>query len=793
MPVSPDSEAPQIETIDPLTAQKAMRLSMVSGSVAGVFFAGTTGAIINGFALYLNADNFHIGLLGAIPLFAFSAQILGAFTTEAVGDRKLVWTITCGLQRILWLPILLIPHLFGWTESSTQLKILLCLVLVASLMGAAATPAWMSWMADVVPHRQSGRFWGPRGALMMLVVFGGGIPFSIIMDRFEQYSVAGYTIVFAIAVVFGVADVVIHQKIKHPTMMRSASRHDFGRLFFKPFKNPEFRQFLLLTCSWNFAVQLFVPFISVYFLRDLKMTFLQISLLNTSFAVSILIFSRFWGYIIDHFGKRPVIELLLALKFTVPAAYLFTHPGMIWPVLIPIYIFDGFLVAGLNPAFQAASLSYSPREDKSIFIAMYQALMGLVSAIGPVMAGYFMQQMPNFRLDWGPFHWRVIHLAFLSSVIVRLFIWPLGRRLSEPGAASAMDVLRTFMDGNPFRTIRHLHVLDMSSDAEQRMKSAQALRRRPGAMAVESLLEALHDPDREVRSAAALALGGINSPESIQALLHALRSPELDVQQQAARSLGVIGTPECIQALIDMLMTSEDTTLRNHVARVLGQTHSHEAVVPLLSLFRNEQGSGVLASAAEALSRLGEIRALRTILPQMRQIEEPVIRAQMAVAVANLLGEEGEFYTVLAEEKRVPGLAVSRLQAALSEDLRALKSAGHSNGCADHLGQIRLTHLGANYEETCRQCRMLCQHLFGMATHEEGNPEETEFIDQMRLFILVQPKLGIQMWFLLVMGSQEWISQGPVGMELALLSQYALAKVSGTLRHQPELLEISEA
>ena len=577
MPVSVPLVEPE-QHLDALSAQRAMRLNIIAGSLGSIFFAATSGAIVNGFALRLGADNFQIALLGAIPLIAFSAQIFGAFAAELLRQRKAFWFWTCGIHRLIWLPILLIPYVLGGTSSSLQISVFLILLLISSVLANAASPAWLSWMADVVPERQAGRFWGRRAAILTLVIFAGGIPPALLIDYLHNSrSYTGYACIFVIGIAFGITDVLLHRWIKHPAMAKAPQQRDLVKMLLKPLRDREFRQFLLLTSTWNFAVQLFVPFINVYFLRDLHMTFLQIAMLNTLFGVSILVFSKFWGYLIDHFGKRPVIEFLIVLKFITPAAYLFTHPGLIWPILIPTFIFDGFMVAGLNPAFQAATLSYSPREDKSIFIAMYQALLGLFSAIGPILAGLVMREIPHFRFDFGPFHWTVIHLAFLGSVIVRLVIWPLGRRLTEPGSGTANDVLRTFFDINPFRVVHHLNVLAESSNPDQRVRSAQALRYKPGTIAMERLLEAIHDPNRDVRAAAALALGQIECSESIEALLHALHSPELDIQQPAARALGALGTPESIDGLIQVLMTTEDATLRGHVARVLGESHSAKA------------------------------------------------------------------------------------------------------------------------------------------------------------------------------------------------------------------------
>jgi len=785
------SESHTESALDPLSVRRAWRLNILAGVGGTIFFAGATGVVLNGYALALGATDFHIGLMGAIPLVSLAAQVIGAYAVEGLRQRKTYWLWLCGLHRLTWVPILLIPYLLRGTSQNVQLTVFLLLMLVSGLLGSAATPAWFSWMADVVPDRQAGRFWGRRAASLQIVSLLVSVPIALYLDLFQKDRYLGYTMILAISVLAGVIDVLIHRWIPDPAMPQTPTlTANPVTLFLQPLRNKEFRRFLFLTCAWNFSVNLFAPFVHVYLLRDLKMAFLHVTLLSICFSLSVSTFSRFWGYIIDHFGKRPVIVVVMVVKFLIPGAYLFTHPGFIYPVLVPTFIIDGFLVAGLNLAIQAALLSYSPRESRSVFVAMYNAMIGSVAASAPILAGVAMAGLADFSFHWGPFHWTAIHLAFLSSTVLRLFVWPLGLFLVESGSGSPVRVVRTFLETNPFRVIHHLYVLSESSNLGQRVRSARALRRNPGPMAVERLVEALDDPNREVRAAAALALGQVNCPESIQALVHALRSPEMDIQPEAARALGALRTPQCIEALVDLLTHSEDTTLRNQVARILGQTHAAEAVTPLLSLFRDSHASNILASAAEALSQLGEIKALRAILPQLRQIDEPAVRAQMAVAVANLLGEEGEFYSILAEEKRTPGLAVARLQNAAAEDLRGLKMAAASADPAPHLAEMNLCFLRADYSGACREARRLCEHLFGLRSHEEGTEDEQAFVDRMRLFVLAQPKLGIQMWFLLVMGSEEWAAQGPVGLEIGLLAQYALVKVMDTLRLQPELMEL---
>ncbi len=789
--------------LDPLAVQKAWRVNIAAGALGTIFVSGTGGLAATGFALALGAGEFQIGLLGAMGLIGLSAQVFGAYFVESRRERKVFWLVSCGLHRLLWLPILLIPYTMTQFGDSAKVQALLGLILVSSLLANASSPAWMSWMADVVPERQQGKFWARRSVILTCVGIVAGVPIAVVLDYMKSHArhgdFLGYTIVFAVAMILGELDVALHKKIPHPPMGPPSSR-SLVSLFMRPLADKNFRRLIVLMAAWDFSVHLFVPFTSKYLLQDLGLSFLAITLMFQVNSIAYASFSKFWGFMIDRFGKRPVIVSLMALKFLTPTAYLFTSPERIYSVLIPMLFVDGFLNAGLLLAFHTALMSYAPREGRAIFFAINRAFVGLAAAVAPVLSGAMLEfaQARGFEWSWGPFDWTHMHLAFLASAICRVFVWPLAFRLSEPGSASTGKVVRQFVEGNPFRLAHHLHVLSDSPQQQRRLRSARALAafasdNESSQIAFRELTEALHDPDREIRAAAALALGRIRSPEAVEALVEALHSPELDIQGPAARALGEIACERSVEALIAQL-ASEDASLRGQAARALGQTRSLQAIPALITLFQSDQPSPVLASASEALSRIGQVQAVRVILPRLRHAQNsPTVRGELAVAIGNLLGEDGEFYSILSEETHAPGLASARLAAAIEDDLRGLEAASEASGDSKrHAKRIRKAlqaMQNRRFADAAGQISLLAQDVMGIAVETLAeNERETLLAQRIDEFISARPKLGTQLWYICVAGSREFAEKGPFGMEIALLAFYTAAQLLSALRRQPGLL-----
>ena len=92
--------------------------SVAEGAAAEVFGTCAGGTILTGWALYLGASPFVIGLLGALPLAAQVVQLPAAWLTQRLGAKRLA-VLAIGASRLVWLDRVT-GRLFGTAQAGEQ-------------------------------------------------------------------------------------------------------------------------------------------------------------------------------------------------------------------------------------------------------------------------------------------------------------------------------------------------------------------------------------------------------------------------------------------------------------------------------------------------------------------------------------------------------------------------------------------------------------------------------------------------------------------------------------------------
>lgn len=186
-----------------------------------------------------------------------------------------------------------------------------------------------------------------------------------------------------------------------------------------------------------------------------------------------------------------------------------------------------------------------------------------------------------------------------------------------------------------------------------------------------------------------MALGRIGGSDAIDALVQKLDDPNIDLMPQIARALRQTHDPSSVEALIRKLRDGDRETV-SEVARTLGEIGDSRASEPLLKVLQESHDAKVLSASSEALAKLGEMAAIYEILPRLQQTANPILKRSLAVAVADLIGEPGEFYRILIREQRSRSSEVEPMM----NKLRAL---------IDSATEVRLKDQGRALIEKTRQ------------------------------------------------------------------------------------------
>ena len=165
-----------------------------------------------------------------------------------------------------------------------------------------------------------------------------------------------------------------------------------------------------------------------------------------------------------------------------------------------------------------------------------------------------------------------------------------------------------------------------------RIFAAIALGEIKDSRAVEPLITALRDENVEVREKTVSALGKIKHPRVLEFLIVALRDENSKVRVKAVEVLGEMKDPRVVEPLIAAL-NDESEKVRMLTAEVLGETKDPRAVEPLITAL-NDENSEVRVKTLEALGKMKDFRALESLIAALNDKSNDV-----RVASAKALGQ----------------------------------------------------------------------------------------------------------------------------------------------------------
>jgi MFS family permease len=291
----------------------------------GMGFSVQVGAgetYFSAFALFLRATAPQVALLTTLPpLLGSLAQIVSAWLGAYVG-RKRVVLAGCVLQALLWLPILLVPVMFG-EHAVIALLVLLALYFSANNL---ATPQWTSIMRDLVSERRRGRYFGYRTQVTTISTFVALVIAGLLLHELDTSGMTyrGFVLIFLVAFVARLVSAY------HLTFLYEPAAHDpvpdmHIEHWWRSLLSTGAIGFSSYFALMNAAVGISAPFFTVYMLRDLRLSYLEFTALSgTSVIVQYLMLST-WGRIADVYGNRAVLVVTSISLPIVPLLWLLSN------------------------------------------------------------------------------------------------------------------------------------------------------------------------------------------------------------------------------------------------------------------------------------------------------------------------------------------------------------------------------------------------------------------------------------------------------------------------------------
>ncbi len=384
--------------------KKTMEYCLEEGAAYSVS-VGAGNNFITPYAIKFNATNMQISLLSSIPNIVNS--ILQMFTPKLMEkhDRKKIVVTSVFIQASLWIPIIMLYFAKDYAP-----YLLIFLVTLYTMMNSLISPAWRSWISDIIPEKIRGKFFGQRNRLMIVVQIISMILVGFLLDKTKSFNVfVGFAIAFFMAFLGRMTSGYLLTKHYEPKFVMSKKKYFSFFQFIRKAPKNNFGRFALFIGLITASVYIAAPFFAVYMLRNLSFSYTVYTIVNIFSYVGLALGMGFWGKISDEIGNKKVLEISSYFISTYPFWWLISGNPIFLSIinLMSGFFWAGFNLSSFNYIFDAVS-----RERRGICAAYTNSLTGIGIFIGSFVGGILSEKI---NADFN-----VILIIFAISGVMRL-------------------------------------------------------------------------------------------------------------------------------------------------------------------------------------------------------------------------------------------------------------------------------------------------------------------------------------------------------------------------------------
>jgi MFS family permease len=402
--------------------EEARRNSIRDGSAYNVM-DGMGLKYITPYALSIGLSNSWIGFLAVFPTLIGNLIRISFNKLYYKKERKKIVLPFAFIQAFFWLPLLFvgIAYFFFGMKLLLASVLLIAFYSIIIIAGALASPAWTSWMQDLVENNR-GEYFSKRNRMNGFVLLISMLTAGLILDSFEGKNLFfGFVIIFGIASIGRFVSFYFLKKQYEPKAVKDEKAYFSFFKFIKKMPSNNFGRFVIFVSLTSFAVAIASPFFSVYMLKDLNLSYLAFTIINLSSLISPIIFLPLIGKISDKFGTVRVIKLSGFLIAFVPLLWIFSifllkfNSFILVAYLFIVELFSGFVWAAFN--LTHSNFIYDAVTKSKIILCF--TYFSFLNAVGAFFGGIIGGQLSSIS-SISLFGLSGILLVFLISFILRL-------------------------------------------------------------------------------------------------------------------------------------------------------------------------------------------------------------------------------------------------------------------------------------------------------------------------------------------------------------------------------------
>lgn len=387
---------------------------IVDGATAATVNILITGAFLAAIIKALGISDSFNGIISAIPSLACIVQLVGLELAKRMKKIKLFVCIYALIHRLFFAFIFFIPFL----NISIGAKVILFIgfFLLAHVLGQMIAPVAGNWISSLVRENKRGKYFANRDSIMVIV----SVIISLVAGKvFDFFRVSGdenlsflfiSALLLAMAIINFAALTMVKEprfsyfsrdnKEMHGNLVKKRITKDitedcekFRHTFKKVILDQRFRTSIILTILWQSAFFFSTPYFGIYQISDLKLSYTYIMIMGFIGSFIRIIVTPMGGEVADKKSWGLVLKaaiLVMAIAFIING---FTVPSNAHIMFAVFSVLTGIAWAGVAPGIFSIQLDLAPDGDKTAYLGINAAIMGVCGFLSSVIGGYILQFM----------------------------------------------------------------------------------------------------------------------------------------------------------------------------------------------------------------------------------------------------------------------------------------------------------------------------------------------------------------------------------------------------------------
>lgn len=396
-------------TEDSVTLSKNLnhnnRVNIINGILATIAL-NLVNPYFSKFAERLGATDYQIAYITSLPHFvSILAFIPGAILIESLSNKQKTIGSTMLLHKFFYLFIAFIPFL-----DVNQASLFVLMIGLMNLPGAIGNMGYQATMGDVFCSHELGKAMGLRrrysSIIGIAVTFISGKLLTTIPKTNEE-TIKLYQLFFIVAFTVSLVEVIYFFKFKGvATQNKRKSKYisSMKQVLREIPKNKEFLIFTFASLFFHIGWIGAQPLFSIYTIKILKANESWLSALSIASAISSILTYTKWPVFAEKKGNHVALSIAIIGMGITPILYALSKSLF---MLLLFNIIIGVSVAGTVLLMFNILLEIIPNENKTVYIAIYNTLIAIISGISPIL-GVKLMNMTN------------ITVALIAVAVIRL-------------------------------------------------------------------------------------------------------------------------------------------------------------------------------------------------------------------------------------------------------------------------------------------------------------------------------------------------------------------------------------